>query len=136
MLETLLPRQPLDGEGPSIPVHEQELATILCPVDRGVKPLVEALTRLGAQTIASCEGPPAQVYFVAGESWRENSWKDLCYLVFGVLGQHLHPRFGDTIELKVQYGGAPQSQALLVVHPPQMDEVLDVLRRVHGSGMP
>ncbi len=118
------------GEGESVPCHRQVLTKVLVPVDAGVRPLVDELTRLGAQTISSCEGPPARVYFEAGESWRENSWKDLCMLVFGVLGRHLHPKFGDSIELKVQYGAAPASQAVLVVHPQRMREVLAALAQI------
>jgi hypothetical protein len=81
-------------------IHKQVWIKVNAQVDRGIAPLIEALSVFpGLRTIESCEGneDTAWVTFDSGE----DEWKPLAELVLEELGPSLMHEFGDRVSLNV-----------------------------------
>ena len=82
-------------------MHEQTWVKVNAPVDKGIAPLIEALSQFpGVRTLDSCEG-------TAGSAWvcfdcGEEDWKRLSEFVLAVIGPPLAEEFGDRVELSVR----------------------------------
>jgi hypothetical protein len=83
-------------------MHHQVWAKVNAQVDKGIAPLIEALSAFpGVRTIESCEGKgdSAWVCFDCGE---EEGWKKVAEFVFTVIGPPLTAEFGDRMDLSVR----------------------------------
>ncbi len=84
----------------SMAIHPQVWVKVNAQVDRGIAPLIEALSAYpGVRTLESCEGngDTAWVAFDFGEG----DWKPLAKLVLKELGPALMRDFGDRVSLNV-----------------------------------
>lgn len=81
-------------------IHQQVWVKVNAQVDKGMAPLIEALSAFpGVRTVESCEGnaETAWVAFDCGEQ----EWEALARLVLADLGPALAEEFGDRLSLTV-----------------------------------
>lgn len=93
------PSQP-DASNSQVAIHEQVWVKVNAQVDKGIAPLIEALSELPqVRTIESCEGNggSAWVAFDAGET----EWEPLARIVLERIGPPLASSFGDRVSLMV-----------------------------------
>ena len=110
-------------------VHEQTWVKVNAPVDRGVAPLIEALSQFpSVRTLDSCEGTgeDAWVCFDCGEK----DWKRLSRFVLHMIGPTLSEEFGDRVRLTVSVTEAGLYRAEMTVAKSVISEVSASLSRL------
>jgi hypothetical protein len=80
--------------------HKQTWVKVNAPVDKGIAPLIEALSRFpDVRTLDSCEGTK-ETGWVCFDCGEEN-WEKLSEFVLSVIGPPLMEEFGDRVQLTV-----------------------------------
>lgn len=102
--------------------HEQVWTKVNAQVDRGIAPLISALSQFDAlQTLSSCEGyegRPATVSFRFG-----NSWKELTEFLFGFFGPRLAQKVGDSARVAAEVTTWGEALGSLSVRPGCVEKV-------------
>lgn len=116
-------------------IHEQVITKVNIPVDRGVRPLVDALNEFpNVITVESCEGKDgedAYVSFRVGDDWHELG--EFTENLSGGLGAD--PELGDAyFSLSVEwYAGGDSPLGYLRVPGQHVDAVADAIRRAAST---
>jgi hypothetical protein len=115
-------------------VHEQTWVKVNAPVDKGIAPLIEALSQFpSVRTLDSCEGTTetAWVCFDCGEV----DWKKLSEFVLSVIGPPLMAEFGDRIELTVRITESGLYRAEMTVSKSVISAVSNTVKGLSRSSM-
>ena len=116
--------------------HAQVWVKVNAPVDRGLEPLISALSAFPSlQTLESCEGDadrPAWVCFYYGSYW-EQQWRGLADFTLGFLGPALIREVGDSaaVSIRVDACGIPRGE--LSVRPGMISAVTSALASLYHS---
>ena len=107
--------------------HDQVWTKVNAQVDKGIAPLIEALSEFPAlQTLSSCEGyqgRAATVNFRYGAD-RPEAWRDLTEFVFGFFGPALAKKVGDSARVFVEVTTWGEALGNLNVRPGCVQQVV------------
>lgn len=116
--------------------HRQIMAKVNVPIDRGIAPVIEALSLWPElQTIESCEGDvdnPAWVCFYYGQSGA-NSWLGVSEFVLGFLAPGLARMIGDSAHVVVRLNGCGIAQGELMIRPGTISDVTNALTTLYRN---
>lgn len=120
-------------------VHEQVLAKVNVPVDKGMKELVETLSLFpDLQTIESDEGKKdgwAWVCFVYGDQEKPQPWKPLSEFVFSTVGPKLVEEFGDRVDLNIKVTESGAYRAEMAIQKETLSAVVKLLKRLNRESL-
>jgi hypothetical protein len=113
--------------------HEQVWAKVNAHVDKGIAPLVSALSMFPElRTLSSCEGydeKPASVSFKYGPDSPE-SWRELAAFVFGFFGPELMAKVGDYAHLSVEVSTWGEARGDLHIRPGCIQDVAKAVAEI------
>jgi hypothetical protein len=115
--------------------HKQVYTKVNAPVDRGISPLVSALSLFPKlQTIESCEDLNgwAWVAFTYGDHW-ERPWEDLARFVLGFLGPAVMSTLGDRAKISVHVTEAGLYHAEMAIEKPAISATVKLLRKLSSN---
>ncbi len=114
-------------------MHPQTWARVNTHVDKGIAPLIEALSMFPLlQTLESCEGDDTQaawVCFFYGAYWAD-PWVPLAGFVLHELGPPLAAMVGDNARLSVRVTETGTALGEIAVNKAAMADVESAIRRI------
>lgn len=114
--------------------HEQVWVKVNAPVDKGISPLIAALSAFPKlQTIESCEDTAgyAWVCFIYGDLFKPCD--ELAPFVLEFIGPKLAREFGDRIRISLQVSEAGIVRAEMAVDSKTIPAVVELLNRLHAE---
>lgn len=113
--------------------HKQVWTKVNAHVDKGVAPLIDALSLFSElQTLSSCEGyqdRAASVSFRYGADSMQ-SWRELANFVFGFFGPRLMAKIGDLAHVSVDVSTWGETSGTLTVRPGSIEDVAKAIKEI------